>query len=154
MIGLTQALIVAIGDLLYCWIDCQHPILFTLAALVTGFTFATINFSLRFVFNKIGLILSVVFILLQVGGSGGTYPIHVLPPVFQKIYPLMPFHYSMDAMRECVAGMYDHTYLKCIGALLLTSAVFIAAGLILYKPVRRMMKKTEDKLEECPLLNH
>lgn len=154
LIGLAQALIVAIGDLLYCWIDCQHPILFTLAALVTGFTFATINFSLRFVFNKIGLILSVVFILLQVGGSGGTYPIHVLPPVFQKIYPLMPFHYSMDAMRECVAGMYDHTYLKCIGALLLTSAVFIAAGLILYKPVRRMMKKTEDKLEECPLLNH
>ena len=154
LIGLAQALIVAIGDLLYCWIDCPHPILFTLAVLVTGFTFATINFSLRFVFNKIGLVISVVFILLQVGGSGGTYPIHVLPPIFQKIYPLMPFHYSMDAMRECVAGMYDHTYMKCIRALLLTSAVFIAAGLILYKPVRRMMKKTEDKLEECPLLNH
>lgn len=153
-IGLAQALIVAIGDLLYCWIDCPHPILFTLAVLITGFTFATINFCLRFVFNKIGLVLSVVFILLQVGGSGGTYPIHVLPPIFQKIYPLMPFHYSMDAMRECVAGMYDHTYLKCIGALLLTSAIFIAASLVLYKPVRHMMKKTEDKLEECPLLNH
>ena len=150
--GIAQVILMTLGVLFYCGIDCLHPWLFFLAALVTGITYVTMNYVLRYLFGKIGLAISVLIVLIQVAGSGGTYPVQVLPQVFQKLYPIMPFHYSMDAMRESVMGMYGNTYIKCLGVLVLMMVIFFALGLLLRKPAHALNRHIDDSLEACELM--
>ena len=82
--------------------------------------------------------LSVIIMVIQVAGSGGSYPIHVLPQIFQTLYPFMPFHYGMDMIRETVGGMYGHTYRDCALVLLGMCVLFTVLGLVLYYPARRL----------------
>ena len=46
---------------------------------------------------------SVVLLVMQVAGSGGTFPIEVAPAFFKAVYPLLPFVHSMAAFRERLA---------------------------------------------------
>ena len=149
-VGIAQALIVSLGDLLYVKIQCQHPLLFVLAACVNGLVFMLINYGLVFALDNIGLGAAVIILVLQVAGAGGTYPIEVLPGIFKTLYPLMPFRYSMDAMRECIAGMYGDTYQNCIFILLGFGLFFTAFGIALYKPMlwlNNMISESKAKSE-------
>ena len=138
LVGLAQALIVSLGDLLYIGIQCVSPLRFVLAACVNGLVFMMINYALVFALDNIGLAVGVIILVLQVAGSGGTYPVEVLPGIFRTLYPLMPFRYSMDAMRECIGGMYDGTYRRCIGILMLFFVFSVAFGLVFYRPARKL----------------
>jgi putative membrane protein len=149
-VGLAQALIVSLGDLLYVGIQCHHPILFVLQACMNGITFMMINYALVFALENIGLGAGVIILVLQVAGSGGTYPVEVLPKVFRVLYPAMPFRYSMDAMRECIAGTYDHTYLKCMGVLCLFTIGSAILGMLLQRPasvLNRMIAEGKENSE-------
>lgn len=148
IVGLLQALIVSLGDLLYIRIQCEHPVLFVLAACVCGITFTMINYALVFALDNIGKALAVIVLLVQVAGAGGTFPPDVLPPVFRFLYPAMPFRYGMDAMRECVAGTYGSTYIHCIGMLGLFTLIAVLFGLLMYYPalwLNRMISESMDK---------
>ncbi|MBQ9272791.1 MAG: YhgE/Pip domain-containing protein, partial [Mogibacterium sp.] len=138
LVGLAQALVVAAGDLLYVHIQCLAPLRFILLCCINGIVFMMINYALVFALDNIGLGAGVIILVLQVAGSGGTYPIEVLPNVFKVLYPLMPFRYAMDAMRECIGGFYGNTYWKCIGILMLFFIFAVAFGLALYFPAKRL----------------
>ena len=90
--------------------------------------------------------------MIQVAGSGGTFPIELAPAVFQKLYPLLPFVHTMNAMRECIAGMYQNTYWQEIGALLLYLIPTLLLGLVLRRPVIRLNRFFEEKLEEVKFM--
>ena len=138
LVGLAQGIIVALGDLLYVHIQCEAPLLFVLSACVNGMVFMMINYALVFALDNIGLGAGVIILVLQVAGSGGTYPVEVLPRIFQILYPAMPFRYAMDAMRECIGGLYDGTYWKCMGILMLFMAGAILFGMAFYAPARKL----------------
>mgnify|MGYP001537723972 FL=1 len=94
--------------------------------------------------------ISVIVMVVQVAGSGGTYPVEVLPEVFQKLYAFMPFKYAMDAMRETVAGMYGNAYLRNILVLLGVALGAIILGIALYYPCRglnRLIETSKRKSE-------
>ena len=93
-----------------------------------------------------------VIMIVQVAGGGGTFPVEVLPPVFRALYPFMPFHYAMDAMRECVGGMYGHTYIKCLGALILCGLIAMAVGLLLHKPMKGLIEIVEESKRESDVM--
>lgn len=152
MIGLAQALLVTLGELLYVGIQCLHPLLFILAAFVNSIVFTMIIYALVFALENIGLAVSVIMMILQVAGGGGTFPVEVLPPVFKAMFPFMPFRYAMDAMRECIGGMYDHTYLKCLGILILFGLAAIAFGLLLHKPMKGIIEKVEESKRESDVM--
>ncbi len=102
--------------------------------------------------ENIGLAVSVILMILQVAGGGGTFPVEVLPPVFRAMFLFMPFRYAMDAMRECIGGMYDHTYIKCLGILILFGLAAIAFGLLLHKPMRGIIEKVEESKRESDVM--
>ena len=138
LVGLSQALIVAAGDLLYVGIQCVSPAAFVLEACVNGLVFMMINYALVFALDNIGLGAGVIILVLQVAGSGGTYPVEVLPGIFKALYPFMPFRYAMDAMRECIGGMYGNTYWKCLGILMLFMVFAVMFGMAFYGPARKL----------------
>ncbi len=147
-IGQFTALITVLGNLFYIGIQCYEPFLFWLAAAVTSLLFTIINYSLIFAFGNIGEAISIIILVIQVAGSGGTYPIQMLPGFFQTLYKFMPFNYAMNAMRETICGSYDHTYVKCILVLLLMCVLFVLIGIFggkLFDPLRLRFARSKEK---------
>ena len=138
LVGIAQALVVSAGDLLYVRIQCLSPLRFVLLACINSIVFMMINYALVFALDNIGLGAGVIILVLQVAGSGGTYPVEVLPGIFRTLFPFMPFRYAMDAMRECIGGMYGNTYWKCVGILLLFMLFSVAFGMALYRPAKKL----------------
>lgn len=147
-IGQFTALITVLGNLFYIGIQCYEPFLFWLAAAVTSLLFTIINYSLIFAFGNIGEAISIIILVIQVAGSGGTYPMQMLPGFFQTLYKFMPFNYAMNAMRETICGSYDHIYIKCILMLLLMCVVFVLIGIFggkLFDPMRLRFAQSKEK---------
>lgn len=132
--GLLQAVITVAGVLLYCDIDCLHPWYFAFAGLATSVCFVTINYVLSFTLGSAGLGASVIIMVVQVAGAGGTYPVEVLPKVFRILYPFMPFKFAMNAMREALSGFYGSYYHDNVRTLFLIAAGSLLAGLVIYYP--------------------
>ena len=94
----------------------------------------------------------VVIMVMQIAGSSGTFPIELLPAIYQKIYRFFPFPYAIDAMRECICGMYGNYYWQQIGFLLLFAAAALLIGLLVRRPFMGLNRFMEEKLEETELL--
>lgn len=151
VIGQVQTIITVFGDLFYVGIQCKHPIAFTLAAMMTSFVFTFLIYALTVAFGNIGEAIAVVIMVIQVAGAGGTFPVEVLPAVYQYLYKFMPFSYCMNALRECVAGMYQHTYGKCLATLLIYVAISAIIGLFIAKPFSKLLDKLEHSKEKSGL---
>ena len=137
-VAIAQALIVSLGDIWYVQIQCVSSWRFVLAATVIGLCFSLINYALVFALDNIGMGLSVIVMVVQVAGAGGTYPVEVLPEIFRKLYNYMPFKYAMDSMREAVAGLYGNAYEYNILILLCISIGAIVFGIAMYYPCLRL----------------
>ena len=133
-VGTVQALVTSLGDLWYCNILCTHPVYFVLAAWMTGICFTMINYMLAFTLGSAGLAASVIIMVLQVGGAGGTYPVEVLPWPFQILYPYMPFKFAMNAMREALSGFYGNYYWWNMKVMALITLGCVAAAFVIYIP--------------------
>ena len=147
-VGVVQALIVAAGDLWYIGILCEHKDLFLLAAVATGVCFSMINYVLAFTLGAAGLAASVIIMVIQVGGAGGTYPVEVLPPIFQKLYPYMPFKFAMNAMREAISGLFNENYQWNIGWLMMIVGICILFAFLAYLPgkwLNGLLEKAKKK---------
>lgn len=119
VLGLIQSGLICLGDLYFLGIQCEHPFLFLLAGWVSSVVYVNIIYTFTVSFGDVGKAICVVLLVMQVAGSGGTFPIEVAPEIFQKIYPFLPFTHSMTAMRECVAGFYQYTYWAELGIMCL-----------------------------------
>ncbi len=68
--------------------------------MLTSFVYVNLIFALASTFKHMGKALAVLLVILQIPGSSGTYPIEMMPEFFQKLHPLLPFSYSISAMRS------------------------------------------------------
>ena len=152
IIGLFQSGLICLGDLYFLKIQCEHPFLFLLAGWISSIVYVNIINTLTVSFGDIGKAICVILLVVQVAGSGGTFPIEVAPKFFRTVYPLLPFNYSMGAMRETIAGMYGNTYWTEISKLLLFLIPSLILGLILRKPIIKLNNFVIEKLEETKLM--
>lgn len=152
LIGQVQTAITVFGDLFYIGIDCKHPALFYLAGAATSFVFTLFIYSLTVAFGNVGEAVAVVVMVIQVAGAGGTFPVEVLPQVYQAIYRYLPFTYCMNAMRECVGGMYGTDYWKDLGALGVYVVLSLLIGLVLAIPFRRLGAAIERSKERSKVM--
>ena len=151
ILGLLQATLICLGDLYFLGIQCKSPLLFLLAGWVTSLVYVNLIYTLCVSFGDIGKAVSVILMVLQVAGTGGNFPIELAPAFFQKLYNALPFVYSMNAMRETVAGFYGNYYWNQLGTLLLYLIPSLVLGLILRMPIIRWNEHFEEKLESTKL---
>ena len=146
-----QTAIIITGDLFLLKIQCLHPGLLYLCGAVTSFTFSLLIYSLAVSFGDVGKAIVVVVMVLQIAGSSGTFPIELLPEIFQKIYRFFPFPYAIDAMRECICGVYGSTYVVKLGQLLIFAVVALGIGLFARRPFIGVNEFMEERLEETEM---
>lgn len=143
-----QTVVILLGDLFILKIQCLHPGLLFVCGAVTSFTFSLLIYSLAVSFGDVGKAIVVVVMVLQIAGSSGTFPIELLPEIFRKIYRFFPFPYAIDAMRECICGVYGSTFIVKLGQLLIFAVVALLIGLFARKPFIGVNDFMEEQLEE------
>lgn len=143
-----QTVVILLGDLFILKIQCLHPGLLFVCGAVTSFTFSLLIYSLAVSFGDVGKAIVVVVMVLQIAGSSGTFPIELLPEIFRKIYRFFPFPYAIDAMRECICGVYGSTFIVKLGQLLIFAVVALLIGLFARKPFIGVNEFMEEQLEE------
>jgi putative membrane protein len=109
VIGIMQALIVTIGDLVI-GVQNEHPALFVLAGVFISLVYVNIIYALATSMRHIGKAIAVIVLILQIPGSSGMYPIELMPQFFRNLSPWLPFTYGINAMRETIGGMYHSHY--------------------------------------------
>ena len=152
LIGQLQTLITVLGSVLFVGIQCKHVFLFWLAMAITSLAFTMIAYSLTYAFGNVGEAIVVVLMVVQVAGSGGTFPIEVLPKVFQILYHYMPFAYAMGAARETIAGMYQNDYWHYLAGLGVYIIVSLIIGLVISIPCKKLMNSIDKSKGKTDLL--
>ena len=152
VIGFIQSSVILLGDLYFLGIQCANPGLFLLAGWAASFVFINIIYALTASFGDVGKAIAVVLMVIQVAGSGGTFPVQMLPEAFQKIYPFLPFVHSENAMRAAMFGLYNGDFWQEMLYLLSYLVPSLLLGLLLRKPVIRLTEWMEHKLESTKVM--
>ena len=147
-----QAMVIVIGDLYIFGVQCKYPAELFLVAAVTSLTFSLLIYSLTISFGDIGKALAVVVMVIQIAGSGGTYPIEALPAFFRNVYIFFPFPYSINAMRECIGGMYHQDLVLDLLKLLIFCVASLAIGLWIRIPFMGLNHFIEKRMEDTRMM--
>lgn len=75
---------------------------------LSALVFSGIAHLMRTALGLPGSALLLVWLVLQLSATGGTYPTAVLPSVFTWLHPLMPITYTIDAYRVAISGGSAH----------------------------------------------
>ena len=152
VLGQIQVLVVVLGDiyLLHCQILDKG--LFWFTASLTSFVFTLLVYSLTLSFGDIGKAVAVVIMVIQIAGSGGTFPIELLPSVYRNIYIFFPFPYAINAMRETIGGMYGNMYVKSLLQLMIFAVAALVLGLVIRKPFIKWNHFVEKRMEDTKMM--
>lgn len=140
-IGLAQAFIVSMGDIFLLGTYVVDKFWFVLFSLFIGGVFVCIVYSLVSVFGNIGKSMAIILLVLQVAGSGGTFPIQMLPKFFQSIYPFLPFTYAISVIRETVGGMLWDIVIRDLLVLSVFVVIMLVLALVLKTPINKSSEK-------------
>lgn len=152
LLAFAQATLVCAGDLLFFGIQCEHPFQFMLVGWLAGFVFSNMIYTFTVSFGDIGKAIAVVLLVMQVAGSGGTFPIEMTADFFQAVYPFLPFTHAINAMHAAMAGAYGMEFWIELGTLSLYLIPSLALGLVFRRPVIRANRWIIEKLEETKLM--
>lgn len=152
-IGLMQALIVTLGDLFILDAYVKEPVWFVIFAIFISMVFMSIVYTLVSVFGNVGKGLAIILLVLQLSGSGGTFPIQVAPAFFQTINPFLPFTYAISLLREAVGGMVPEIVVRDILVLLAFMTIAILFAILLKKPLDSQIRKVSEQAKKSGLIH-
>ena len=151
-IGACQSTLLILGDLYFLGVQCVNPPLFFLTCWLASTVFINIIYSLATSFGDVGKAIAVFIMVLQVAGSGGTFPVEMLPKLFQLAYPFLPFVPSENAMRAAMFGVNGNDWLMEMGLLAAFIVPALLLGLLLSKPFVPVNEWIEEKMEQTKLM--
>lgn len=152
LLSQIQTLITMLGNLIILGVDCAHPGLLLLSGFVTSLACSMLAYAFAVAFGNIGRALIVVILIVQIAGSGGSYPIELLPDFFQQVYLFFPFPYAINAMREAIAGLYQNQYLIYLLQLMLFFIVGLLIGIFAKRPLSGVNKYMNEQLDKTEMM--
>ena len=103
-IAFSQALLMAFLLSAVHGFDAVFRFKFVSFMLLTSLAFMALEYCLNMLFGKIGSFVLLVFMVLQLSGSAGTYPLELADNFYSVISPFMPFTYVVHAFRATTSG--------------------------------------------------
>lgn len=152
LIALTQATILSLGLLFFVKIQHVHPWLFMFTAWAIALVFSFLLYTFIATFGNAGKALGVLFLVLQITGAGGSFPLAILPNFFRSISPYLPATHGITALRAAIAGYSGGEY---VDAMLLLGVFVLVAALLGFGLRPLLIKRTRllvEKLESTKLM--
>ncbi len=150
-LAVAQGLIASLGDLFILQIYRVNGFLFVTFCVMSSLVFSIITYTLVSTLGNVGKAVSIIYMILQLAGSGGTYPIQVDPPVFKILQPLFPFTYTVGGLREAIAGPLVTSVVQDFVGLTLFAIVFLLFGYFRVEPLRKRIHTFEKQFKESGL---
>lgn len=144
-VGILQAVIACTVILLGIGLDVQSVWRFYLFSIIMSITCLAIIQFLAATMGNPGRFIAVILLVLQLGGSGGTFPLALVPRFFQIIHSALPMTYSIAGYRAIISSG-DYAYMWEQAAVLGGIAVIMMALTIVY--FWRLLRK--EKMEAQP----
>ena len=145
IISLFQTLIITLGDMYVLGTQATSPYRFVLYALLISLLFSSIIYTIVCILGNVGKAVCIVLLVLQLGSSGGTFPIQMTSEFFQALYPKVPFTYSIGLLREAVGGVYIPAVERDIKILFIYLIVVLVGGAILVSLKARSEKLSRER---------
>lgn len=140
--GFFQATFAFIGEMLL-GVRPVHWFLFLLAFYAVSVTFTIIMFNLVFMLGNAGKVVIVLLMLIQLFGTGGVYPLEVVPKDLAALAPFMPFTYGIQLFREVMTTpnwpVVGHDVLMLLVFILFFTVIMV---------LRRVFEKRVFRMEE------
>ncbi|MDF2724778.1 MAG: YhgE/Pip [Paenibacillus sp.] len=152
-LAILQSLCVTIGDIWLLGTYVAAPGAFMLYGVLISAVFMLIVYTLVSVFGNVGKAMAIVLLVLQLSGSGGTFPIQVTPAFFQAIHPFLPFTYAIGAMREAVGGIVRDIVVRDLCMLGVYAALTLIVGLTLKEWINRAGAKLVAKAKASGIIH-
>lgn len=149
--GVIQGLIIALGNIFMLNVHTVNPFLMVLFSTVSSAVFTLIIYTNVSLLGEVGKAVNIVFMILQLAGCGGSYPIEVDPLIFRILQPLFPFTYAVGGFRESIAGPLPSSVALDFIMLFVFAAIYIILGFIFKPKLQSHVKKFETKFEESGL---
>ena len=145
IISLLQTLIITLGDMYVLGTQATSPFRFVIFALLISLLFSSIIYTIVCILGNVGKAVCIVLLVLQLGSSGGTFPIQMTSEFFQALYPKVPFTYSIGLLREAVGGVYLPAVERDIKILFIYLIIVLVGGAILVSLKARSAKLSRER---------
>lgn len=145
IISLFQTLIITLGDMYVLGTQATSPYRFVIYALLISLLFSSIIYTIVCILGNVGKAVCIVLLVLQLGSSGGTFPIQMTSEFFQALYPKVPFTYSIGLLREAVGGVYIPAVERDIKILFIYLIVVLVGGAILVNLKARSVRLSRER---------
>jgi len=149
-VGVLQAVLVGIAVLLL-GLSPESISLYFGAIIFFSLVYVAIVQCLISLFGDAGRLLSIVLLILQLTACAGTFPLELVPHFFVVLNPLMPFTYSVEALREITSASvinYSVVFndLAVLGVMLLG---FLTVSIVFHTLGEKIQNAIEGKKEEA-----
>lgn len=145
IISLLQTLIITLGDMYLLGTQANSPYRFVIYALLISLLFSAIIYTTVCLLGNVGKAVCIILLVLQIGSSGGTFPIQMTSRFFQILYPKVPFTYSIGLLREAVGGVYIPAVNRDMKILLTYLVITLVGGAILVSLKARSAKLSRER---------
>ncbi|MGN7356281.1 YhgE/Pip family protein [Paenibacillus sp. SAF-054] len=152
-LALLQSLCVTTGDMFLLGTYVVDKPWFIVFGLINSAVFMLMVYTLVSVFGNVGKALAIVLLVLQLAGSGGTFPIQTTPPFFRAIHPFLPFTYGISMMRESVGGIIWSIVRNDLLIMAIFSAVTLMIGVALKGVINQLSAGLVKKAKESKLIH-
>ena len=132
-------------------IKVANPILFILSAYFIALIFMLICYSLISALGHVGKGLAVIWLVFQISGTGGIYPIQLMGPMLQAISPYMPMTHGITLLRESALGLVWSNYIPSFVTLIAMALITLVLALIVKMFADKRAHWFEEKLNETDL---
>lgn len=124
-----------------------------LVAGITAIAFMSILYFFNVWLGKVGSFLMLIFMVVQLAGSAGTYPIEISGDFVATIHKWLPFSYAVDAFRDTISG--NGNILEVTIVLLSIAIIFTLLTIMMFNIRAKMIKNNKkglyDFIEKCGL---
>ena len=132
-------------------IDIDNPIMFIFSCMLVSVVFMILIYSFISALGQIGKGLAILLLVFQISGTGGIYPIEIMDPIFQALYPFLPMTYAINIVRESALGLLWSNYIPSFLVLLGILVATVIICLIIKDKADEAAHYFESKLEESDL---
>ena len=145
VISLLQTLVITLGDMYILGTQAVSPYRFVFYGLLIASLFSSIIYTIVHLLGNVGKAICIILLVLQLGSSGGTFPIQMTSSFFQALYPKVPFTYSIGLLREAVGGVYIPAAQRDMKILLIGIVITLVSGTILVHLKSRSKKLSAER---------
>ncbi|EGJ27400.1 YhgE/Pip family protein [Streptococcus porcinus] len=128
----TLSSLILYGAIQFLGFEANYELKTLAFIILSGWTLMALVTALVGWDDRYGSFASLAMLLLQVGSSGGSYPIELSGRFFQTLHPYLPMSYIVSGLRETIS-LNGHIGLE-VSILTGFLVGFLALALIIYRP--------------------